>query len=228
MLASLRARRACFWYLATDRIVAAVISRAEREPVLEACAASYSSPVAGAGPAPLPGPGTGLAVTGPAGAATLRASKTAGSRFAPGVVEVAWVLGCEKLVHVAALASSFCRMVDADDGDEAALDEELPGRVGAVAGAGNLRVWAEEAAVAQAASLFRRAQLRLLALDCEPCALASLAAALGVAEVEHARRQHLSAVALLPEASQAAEALGRDLAVPVGLAVSWFGAGRAQ
>jgi hypothetical protein len=208
MLSSLRARRAVFWYLGPDRIVAALVSRAEREPVLEACAASYSAPVAG-------------------------------SRFAPGVVEVAWVLGCDKLVHVAALASSFCR-VEACDIDAAPAARRRRGsstirdsegvaieRRGAVSGAEGLRVWADEGAVAQAAALFRRARLHLIALDCEPCALASLSEVLGSGDAEAARRQHLSAVAVLPESESAAEALGDDLAVPVGLAVAWFGVRRA-
>jgi hypothetical protein len=236
MISTLRTRRAAFWYLAPDRIVAAVLSRSEREPVLEACAASYSPPVAGA-------------------------------LFASGVVEVAWVLGCERYVHVAALAAGFCRM-EAVPVEEARSRRRtrrggspdarpaggLPGalavqsvsessaslaagapvpcadrreRRGAVSGAAGVRVWADEAAVAQVANLFRRAQLRLLALDCEPCALASLADALGSGDAEGARRQHLSAVSVLPESETAAEALGEDLAVPVGLAVAWFGGGRA-
>ncbi len=238
MISALRTRRAAFWYLAPDRIVAAVLSRSEREPVLEACAASYSPPVDGA-------------------------------VFAAGVVEVAWVLGCERFVHVAALASGFCRveaappevgisrrrsrrrsMAGAAAHDAAAIPDSLaaavvreaaaaqevpvggssrdkPQRRGAVTGGSGVRVWADEGAVAQAASLFRRAQLRLIALDCEPCALASLADALGTSDAEGARRQHLAAVSVLPESESAADALGEDLAVPVGLAVAWFGAGRA-
>ena len=82
--------------------------------------------------------------------------------------------------------------------------------------------------VAQATALFRRARLQLIALDCEPCALASLSDALGTGDADGARRQHLSAVSVLPESESAAEALGEDLAVPVGLAVAWFGAGRAR
>jgi hypothetical protein len=231
MISTLRTRRATFWYLAPDRIVAAVLSRSEREPVLEACAASYSSPVAGA-------------------------------VFAAGVVEVAWVLGCERYVHVAALATGFCRVeaapaetarprrrsrryaappldimeppaslavtgVRESPAADAAVSGETAQRRGAVSGGAGIRVWADEGAVAQAASLFRRAQLRLIALDCEPCALASLADALGTGDAGGARRQHLAAVSVLPESEAAAEALGEDLAVPVGLAVAWFGGGRA-
>lgn len=236
MISALRTRRAAFWYLSHDRIVAAVLSRSEREPVLEACAASYSPPVTGA-------------------------------VFAAGVVEVAWVLGCERYVHVAALASGFCRVeasppeaprsrrrsrrramhATPSPGDaplpeslaitvvrEAAASPEAPEeerkrseRRGAVSGGHGVRVWADEGAVAQAASLFRRAQLRLIALDCEPCALASLADALGTSDADGARRQPLAAVSVLPDSESAAEALGEDLAVPVGLAVAWFGGGRA-
>ena len=213
MLSALRTRRAAFWYLGPDRIVAAVVSRTEREPVLEACAASYSAPVAG-------------------------------GSFAPGVIEVAWVLGCERLVHVAALAATFCR-IEAEpvakspghrSGVPAAVDEPVAEaavahganeRRGAVSGAEGLGVWADERAVAEATALFRRARLHLLALDCEPCALSSLADALGTSDANGARRHHLSAVAVLAESESAAEALGDDLAVPVGLAVAWFGAGRA-
>jgi hypothetical protein len=232
MIASLRARRAAFWYLATDRIVAAVVSRGEREPLLEACAASYASPVAG-------------------------------SSFAPGVVEVSWVLGCQDLANVAALAGAFCRVEAAEAGAEAVRRRDpAPGgnvaerdsgaasrqragetlqrragavagetsreRAGAVTGADGVRVWADEAAVAEAAGLFRRSRLRLVALDCEPCALASLAEVLGASDAAAARRQHLSAVSVLAEAETAAEALGDDLAVPVGLAVAWFGVGHAR
>lgn len=216
MLSSLRTRRAAFWYLGPDRIVAAVVSRTEREPVLEACAASYSSP--------LPG-----------------------GSFAPGVIEVAWVLGCERLVHVAALAASFCRTESAEaelpeaagrrrsgfgrrrsqPAPEPVVEEGMKLRRGAVSGAEGFRVWADEGAVREAAALFRRARLHLLALDCEPCALTSLADALGTGDADGARRQHLSAVAVLPESESAAEALGDDLAVPVGLAVAWFGGTRA-
>lgn len=243
MLSTLRSRRAAFWYLAPDRIVAAVVSRSDREPVLEACAASYSPPLAGA-------------------------------CFAPGVVEVSWVLGCERLPHVAALAGSFCRIEEcaderprrrsplmrairggrrgagasagvtgaaapeamgvgaaAPDTTAAGLAASVPARVerrGTVRDADRrLRVFAEEQAVEQAAALFRRARLSLVALDCEPCALASLSDALGTADADGARRQHLSAVAVAPETENVAEALGEDLAVPLGLAVAWFGVGRA-
>lgn len=218
MVASLRARRAVFWYLGADRIVAAVIARAEREPVLEACAASYCAPVAG-------------------------------SCFAPGVIEVAWVLGCEQYAHVAALAAPFCRLDSGEpelapsrksrrfaasatalESDEE-IDVGMRGgeRLGLVSGAGaGMRVWAHEGAVAQASGLFRRARLHLVALDCEPCALASLSDVLGTSDAEDAKRQHLSAVTVMPESETAAEALGEDLAVPVGLAVAWFGSRRAR
>ncbi|HEY2776112.1 MAG TPA: hypothetical protein VGK20_18875 [Candidatus Binatia bacterium] len=198
MSVPLRARRATFWYLASDRIVAAVVARAEREPLLEACAASYSPPVAG-------------------------------SLFAPGVLEIAWVLGCEKAWHVAALAAPFCRVGSANrsPADEHGGDA-ISGCSSLVSGAEGLTAWADEAAVAHAAAMFRRARLRLAALDCEPCALASLAEALGSADTEGARRQHLAAVSVLAGTEGSAEALGGDLAVPVGLAVAWFGAGRAH
>lgn len=238
MLSTLRSRRAAFWYLAPDRIVAAVVSRSDREPVLEACAASYSPPLAGA-------------------------------CFAPGVVEVSWVLGCERMAHVAALAGPFCRVEECEDEGPRRRSPLLramrgrgrgpavPAAAGAVlpsagAQAGSLlpspavgaparperrgivrdadrrlRVFAEEQAVEQAAALFRRARLSLIALDCEPCALASLSDALGTADADGARRQHLSAVAVAPETENVAEALGEDLAVPIGLAVAWFGVGRA-
>lgn len=211
MVTSLRARRAAFWYLGPDRIVAAVVSRSEREPVLESCAASYAAPIAG-------------------------------SCFAPGVIEVSWVLGCERYPHIAALASTFCR-IDRGDAQGArgpshapatevrdSSDDENGGeRLAALSGAADgVRVWAHEGAIAQAVSLFRRARLALVALDCEPCALTSLSDALGTGDTLGARRQHLSAVAVVPESESAAEALGEDLAVPVGLAVAWFGAARAR
>jgi len=206
MFVSLRARRAVFWCLGPDRIVAAVLSRGEREPLLEACAGSY-------------------------------AAKLPGACFAPGVLEVAMVLECRREAHVAALSEGYCRLEQS--GETAPFRRRGPwrrfraageaggegGRVGVVSGADGVRVRADERAVAEAAALFRNARLRLVALDCEPCALASLAEVLGTSDPLAARSQALSAVAVTPEAETAAEALGDDLAVPVGLALAWFGGG---
>lgn len=213
MLSSLRIRRLVFWHLAPDRIVAAVVSRTDGEPLLEACAASYAPPVAGA-------------------------------CFAPGVIEVSWVLGCRGEGHVAALGEAFCRLEEA-----AVAAPSRPGRgrrageaarraadaaagdgfvVSAVRGDESRVVVAERRAVEEAASLFRRARLSLLALDCEGLALAGLADTLGAPDADTARRQHLAAVAVAPDAERTVEALGDDLAVPVALAVGWFGAGRAH
>lgn len=210
MFVSLRARRAVFWCLGPDRIVAALVSRGEREPLLEACAASY-------------------------------AARLPGACFAPGVLEVAMVLECRREAHVAALAAPYCRVEPLDEGPpsrrgpwrrfRAPRGSAMPGeRVGVVSGADGFRVRAEENAVAEAAALFRHAGLGLVALDCEACAIASLADALAASDPEAARRQVLSAVAVVPEAEAAAEALGEDLAVPVGLALAWFagGGGRAR
>lgn len=206
MLVSLRARRAVFWCLGPDRIVAAVLSRGEREPLLEACAGSY-------------------------------AARLPGACFAPGVLEVAMVLECRREAHVAALAAGYCRLEQPGEAPtsrrrgpwrrfRAARDADAAGeRVGVVSGADGVRVRADEKAVAEAAALFRDARLRLVALDGEPCALASLADVLGAADPLAARRQALSAVAVTPEAEAAAEALGDDLAVPLGLALAWFGGG---
>lgn len=202
-----RQRRAVFWCLASDRIVAARLARGEREPLLEACAASYAAALPGA-------------------------------CFAPGVLELACVLEGLEQPHVAALAASFCRL-EAVEHDASVRSRWRSGRsgrpaaqpgerIGRMRGAEGLRVTADEEAVLQAAGLFRHGRLRLAALDCEPCALASLADALGAADEDTARRQALSAVAVLPDAETAAEALGEDLAVPLGLAVAWFGAGSGR
>lgn len=209
MFTSLRTRRAVFWFLGPDRIVAAILSRGEREPLLEGCAASYASALPGA-------------------------------CFAPGLLDVAVVLDARRETHVAALGAAYCRVEQ--DTREAprrgpwrrlrSVREDAPSgqRVGVVRGADGLRVWADEVAVAQAAALYRSCRLRLVALDCEHCALASLADVLGTADVAAARRQALSAVAVLPEAESAAEALGEDLAVPIGMAMAWLdaGGGRAR
>jgi hypothetical protein len=207
MILPFRARRAVFWCLGTERIVAAALSRGEREPLLEGCAASYAAPLPGA-------------------------------CFAAGVLEVSWTLEAHGEVHVAALAAPYCRVEEGgpqiggssawrrrrDAGEETAAGE----RVGVVRGARGLRACADETAVAQAAALFRQGRLRLVALDCEQCALASLADALGSSDADAARRQALSAVAVMPEAETAAAALGDDLAVPVGLALAWFAGGRGR
>ena len=61
------------------------------------------------------------------------AAPVPGSYFAPGVIEVAWVLGCERHAHIAALAAPFCRVEKAKGNgaafprgaaDDAAVDEE--------------------------------------------------------------------------------------------------------
>ncbi|HYC54315.1 MAG TPA: hypothetical protein VEL28_05180 [Candidatus Binatia bacterium] len=202
MISALKPRRATFWYLAPDRLVAAVLLRTSEEPLLEACAASYAH----------------------GGAECL---------FAPGVVELSWVLGAERIGHVAALAASLCAVRAQDD--DAVLDADDAAAV-RVSGASELRVHARAQAVTQAHALFRRARLRLLGLDCEPCALSTLAEVLGTgdelsphgADLGNGRRhQPLSAVSIRPDAEKAAHALGEDLAVPVGLALAWFGTPRA-
>lgn len=241
MFSSRRAGRATFWYLAADRLVAAVIARTSDEPLLEACAASYAQ----------------------AGQPSL---------FAPGVVELAWLLGADRFGHVAALASPYCSLDPDDDGDadtgaaslvadgadcfaasgadrHGAAATALAGadeRIAAVRGGSGRRVRAQLRAVSQAQALFRRARLRLLALDCEACALVTLAETLGTSAAgsgpafgqgssravacagDDSLRQPLAAVSVSPEAERAAHALGDDLAVPVGLALAWFGAARAR
>lgn len=259
MFASLRAGRATFWYLAADRLVAAVIARTADEPLLEACAASYAH----GGPSSL---------------------------FAPGVVELAWLLGADRFGHVAALAAPFCSIDQVAEtrsrrgtGAASQLAEAMVadgtdgfGALGgAVAAAGaaptagervarirgasvsssgsGLRVRAQLRAVSQAQGLFRRARLRLLALDCEACALVTLADTLGTSApglvpvsaslspgspaqssslqsypAQSCSLQPLAAVSVSPDAERAAHALGDDLAVPVGLALAWFGARRAR
>ncbi len=246
MFASLRAGRATFWYLAADRLVAAVIVRTADEPLLEACAASYAH----GGPPSL---------------------------FAPGIVELAWLLGADRFGHVAALAAPFCTIDRAGEtrvrrGSAAAspVGETMVADGGAVVADGaeptaaervanikvaagdsansGLRVRAQLRAVSQAQGLFRRAGLRLLALDCEACALVTLADTLGASSpslvpspgssahsslrqspgAQLASPQPLAAVSVSPEAERAAHALGDDLAVPVGLALAWFGARRAR
>lgn len=203
MPSPLRARRGAFWLLAPDRLVAAVVARGEHEPVLEACAATY-------------------------------ATSTAEVPFAPGVVEVAWVLGVERCAHVAALAADFCRFEPETSGDGSHATgvggtgaEACGSRRAAVADGEGVALRAEERAVARAASLFRRAGLRLVALDSELCALATLVETLGVSDPGQGRRRPLAAVAVRREAEAAAAAIGEDLAVPVGLALGWLGHARA-
>ena len=206
MSASLRSSRATFWHLGPDRLVAAVVCRSEAddEPVLEACAASYAAP-------------TGRAL------------------FAPGIVEVAWALGAGRLAHIAALGGGFCRVESFEPEPPRRGRRRAPvpdpgaatDTIAVIRDFEGLRVRAERHVVQQAASLFRRARLHLLALDCEPCAIATLSEVLGIAEGSGAKCQPLAAVSVRPEAERAAEALGADLAVPVGLAVAWFGGRRA-
>ncbi|HYB98475.1 MAG TPA: hypothetical protein VEC57_05005 [Candidatus Limnocylindrales bacterium] len=192
-----------------------MLARTSEEPLLEACAASYAH-------------GNGQCL------------------FAPGVVELSWVLGAERIPHVAALSASLCSLREDDAPAEA---ETASVRV---SGDGELRVHARAQAVHQAQALFRRARLHLMALDCEPCALRTLADVLGTGDdrndggrrvlagaaataapaitgVAAAARRHqpLAAVSIRPDAEKAAHALGEDLAVPVGLALAWFGADRA-
>ena len=177
-----------------------------------------------------------------------------GSRFAPGLLELAQCLDALAYPHVAALAAGLCRVEsvaeDAAGGDASlvrgAADAAAPAwmrAVGApappvpvaafprqvaarVAGGEGLTARADEEAVFGAANLFRNARLRLAALDCEPCALVSLAEALGAADEATSRRQALASVGVAADCERAAGALAADLAVPIGLAHAWLRGGR--
>ncbi len=115
-------------------------------------------------------------------------------------------------VHVAALDSTHLEP-DEDDAVEIAT------------GGGTLR--AARIAIDLAASGFRVAGLRLVALTTEPAARASLGrflgAARGHAEGRSLAGDPLAAVSVAPECETTAAVLGELLTVPVGMALDAFG-----
>ncbi len=165
-----------------------------------------------------------------------------------GLFELSGLMPAAATLHVAALGSSLCRLVD-------------PSEIAEPCGSGLLRVAAandeslvcdaDQAAATQVALSFDALGLRLLALDCAPCAELSLAAFLGEqrrtcdSDVElpgsNARTElrgggardalhrsegqmdPLAAVSVSPDYEDVAVAMGARLVVPVGLALAHLG-----
>lgn len=133
--------------------------------------------------------------------------------FSPGLLEASRALAVGVRFHVAALDT-----VHLEPSDEDTIEIPTDG--------GILR--AARTAIDQAASEFRAADLRLVALMLAPAARESLSRFLGQArssatEGRSLAGDPLAAVSVAPDCETAAASLGELLAVPVGLALQAFG-----
>jgi hypothetical protein len=186
---------AAFWYLSRQRLVVAVVSRYLDEPLMTACAMSTGSLSGGR------------------------------SLFAPGLLEVSAIVSSRRLEHTAALSSEYCRLEEArhqdhdGSGDEAA--QAAGERLVLVKGMADSWARAATAAIDEARGLFDSAGLKLTALDCEACAVATLSNHLGCHGDD--ALDPLAAVELHEGCIGAATELGRNLIVPVGLALARLG-----
>jgi len=220
-------RSAAFWRLSAATLDVAVLARGVGEPLITACAGVEARWTAGGG-----GPAVGL-------------SELAAAVDAGRLRHVA-ALGDE----YCALADS-ARAEEAESGEHrfgaSIRDTGAPGaqRVSApVAGVEPYVCTADAQVVGSVCRRFEAAGLRLERLDCAPCARFALAAFLGaplavgqaglagagatVAPDWQGARQAgqadpLAAVSVAPECEASAAELGARLAVPVGLALAWFG-----
>jgi len=133
--------------------------------------------------------------------------------FSPGLLEASRACAVRVRFHVAALDAVH---LEPSDGDVVEIPTE----------GGTLR--AARVAIDRAASGFRAAELRLLALTLAPAARDSLSRFLGQARSSSTEGRSLAgdplaAVSVAPDCEAAAASLGELLAVPVGLALQAFG-----
>ncbi len=168
-----------FWYAGPGFLAVAVCRRTRDEPVLSSCA-SVSDLSAGGE-----------------------------SRFCAGVLEAAVAAGTESLPHVVGLASQFCRIAPAEDGEDGV----------AVSGM-DARAFADLEAVERIEQLFAAAALNLAAVDCEDCALMTLAEALGLSCAAAASTDPLAAVSVSSSCEALAVEYGTRLCIPIGLALA--------
>jgi hypothetical protein len=215
-----RGRSAAFWSFSPASLEVAVLERCVGEPLVTACAALEARWLAG------------------------------GDGPAAGIVELCAAVGAGRLAQVAALADEYCSLAAGHSGDGSSdrADADSPALVRvAVAGGEPFVCSADAVAVAHVRERFAAAGLRLQRLDCAPCARLALTAFLGapapsvldygaaggeVATVfertftgapRAAPLDPLAAVSVAPDCEDAAAALAARLAVPVGLALLWFG-----
>ncbi len=213
--AEARARRGpvAFWSVSPDRLTVAVLGPTGDEPLLVACTSAVTS------------------------------ADPPARTLAPGLQEAASAVSAVRMPHVVALGASVVEWLESLDEGTTGTASALAAPVGEavlvapVVGAEDVSVRVARTAVADVRLAFALARLRLLAVDCEQCALANLATALGhgtgaaPAATERleadASLQPLAAVSVATEAEETALALGDRLAVPVGLALGLFGVGRS-
>jgi hypothetical protein len=154
---------------------------------------------------------------------------------------LALAVGADDLRHVAALGDEYsaivvddhaptgvARQTGSDDGPNDARWSAKSVVTASVTGTDFRSCQAEADVALLVRERFRRARLELVRLDCEGCARLALASFLGttVAPSADGRLRDpdpLSAVSIVPECESAAAELGGRLAVPVGLALAWFG-----
>ncbi len=139
--------------------------------------------------------------------------------FAPGVLEAARVVGATGLRHAVALDAPHCRVMQR----QACSDDATPLASVAVLGDSSLEAVADPEAVLALRGLFAMARLRLVAVDCAPCALLNLERYLGASGTNAAAPDPLTAISVSPECEAVATTITRELAVPVGLALGHCG-----
>lgn len=133
--------------------------------------------------------------------------------FSPGLLEASLACAVRVRFHVAALDAAH---LEPSDGDAIEIPTD----------SGTLR--AARTVIDRAASGFRAAELRLVALTLAPAARASLTRFLGAGGPNETEGRSLSgdplaAVSVAPDCEAAAASLGELLTVPVGMALQAFG-----
>jgi hypothetical protein len=151
-------------------------------------------------------------------ATVLAEAQTPSLPFAPGLLEAASVVGASDLRHAVALDAPHCRV--GGPGTTDLVDESL--RSVAVEGDPGLQVYADPTAVTALCRLFEAARLRLVSVDCAPCARLTLDRYLGPGSGGSVH-DPLTAASVSPECELTAAAMAAELTVPVGLAVGYWG-----
>jgi hypothetical protein len=151
-------------------------------------------------------------------ATVLSEAQTPSLAFAPGLLEATVAAGACDLRHVVALDAPHCCV--GGTGSTGLARESLS--LVSVEGDPELQVYADPTAVAALCRLFEAARLRLVSVDCAPCARLTLDRYLGPVGGGSAH-DPLTAVSVSPESELTAAAIATELAVPVGLAVGYWG-----
>ena len=191
--------REAFWHIGPTSLVVAVMEARSDEPLLVAAAGLRTN-----------------------------AGRALGAPVAPGVLETARAVDATRLGHVVALDAGYFEVAadtgaDRCGGDGGRVVVEIRGLDR------EMRVGVDRDVLTTVAAIFGAAGLELRAIDCEPAALHNLRRFAGGdsggddAFAEAVAADPLAAVSVATQAECGAVALGRALAVPVGLALGRYG-----